>query len=343
MEKKLIIITAFNKFFGQTRKPWVSMNIDKVIEKFRELGIEVERYEFHQIANGEVKLENETILYTFSQRENYRQYVKDVIFHLSKNNRIIPSYDLLLCHENKGYQELYKKRLGIRSLDAKYYTSADEVDYDKIDYPIVLKTCDGSNGKGVFLAKSKSELEKHLKDLRYGLDFFKRTDLLRRKYLRKKKFENYPDHSNKKDYEDYKKYIIKEKNFILQQFIPNLQFDYRVLILFDKYYVTKRLVKKNSFKASGSKLFTFDKTPDQNLLNYAKEIYSKFDTPFLSIDILFDGENYYLCEYQALHFGINVFVKSEGYFSLDNEWKFIEEKPDIIDSITKSLAKYLEQ
>jgi hypothetical protein len=66
----------------------------------------------------------------------------------------------------------------------------------------------------------------------------------------------------------------------------------------------KRSVKKGDFRASGTKKFCFSKTPDHALLEYARSVYRMFDNPIpLDSDILFNGTQYFVGEFQALHFG----------------------------------------
>jgi glutathione synthase/RimK-type ligase-like ATP-grasp enzyme len=343
--KKIILLTGNNKFFGQTRKPWVSMDVDKLQYSIREQGFDVEKYSFHEILNQDKDIRNSVIFYTFSQKINRRNYIKDVVCFLNNDSNIlIPSYDLLLCHENKGFQELFKKRIKLSSLSSYYFSSIAELSDYPIRFPIVLKTVDTSNGKGVFLVKSQTELVKIVEKLERQ-NIFTRLDLIRRKYFRRKKsYKNYPDYSNRKDYYQYKDYILKEKNFILQEFVPGLDHDYRVLIFYDKYYVMKRYTKKNDFRASGTKIQEYDIEFDQCLLDYAREVYHKFDTPFLSLDIGFHQNKYYLFEFQALHFGLNVLVKSVGCYTQDNNnWNFNhnQNKPEIETELANALVKYV--
>jgi glutathione synthase/RimK-type ligase-like ATP-grasp enzyme len=342
-KNNLTIITCRDKFFGQTRKPWTSLNMDKIIVYLQKDGYTVELLEFHDIINKNLKVENKTVIYAFSQKDNYRAYINDIIYHLSKNNRVIPSYDLLKCHENKGYQEIYKKEIGLKGLPASYYTSFKEVDFFAISYPVVLKTTQGTNGKGVYLIKNRSDFQKTIKRLVARTSIWTHIDLLRRKYLRRKKFKEYPDYSNKADYHEYKEYLRQEENFIIQKFIPDLDFDYRVLVGFNRYYVMRRSVRSGDFRASGSKKFSFSYVPDHSLLDFAQSVYDKFDTPFLSLDVLYDGKTYYLGEFQALHFGMSVVARSMGYFGkLESGWEFIEEKPDVNRFFAKTITGYLQ-
>lgn len=341
----LVILTGRYNFFGQTRKPWSSLNIDRIFEILQHHGYAVEKYEFQEVVNKQVEIRDKTVFYTFSHQEHYRQYIGDVLYFLSASNKIIPSYELFKCHENKGFQELYKRAVGLNGLKSNYFSFYEDVDFANLNYPVVLKTVKGSNGKGVFLIRNKKDFLEKAKKLLKGQSLAAKVDLFRRKYFRKKKFKEYPDFSDRKDYVEYREYIKIEENFVLQEFVPGLSFDYRVLIAFDRFYVTQRSVNKGDFRASGTKRFGFSKTPDPGLLNYAKAVYDRFDTPFLSIDVLYDGKEYYLAEYQALHFGVNVIVKSEGYFQSDEngQWLFVEDKPVLEDIFSRTLMAYLDK
>ncbi|MCP5060905.1 MAG: hypothetical protein GY936_00365 [Ignavibacteriae bacterium] len=344
MNKKLVIVTDNNNFFGQTRRPWVSMDVTRIIELLVKRNIEVKKYAVHELINNPAKVQDSLIFYSFNQKLNRRNYINDLIHHYSSgNNVLIPSYDLLKCHENKGFQELFKMKLNIDSLNAYYLSSFKEVPSYDIKYPVVLKSVDGSNGKGVFLANNKEELITKIKKLE-KTRLVRHIDLFRRKHFRSKKFKDYPNYSNRRDYEQYQDYIIREENFVLQEFVPDLSCDYRVLIMHNKYFVTKRETRDNDFRASGAKKFRFNFKVEDSLLNYAKEVYSKFDTPFLSIDIVIHNKNHYLLEFQALHFGINVLVKSNGYFTKDKEdWTFVESENIIENEMAYGLAEYINE
>ncbi len=341
--KKLAIITRDTSFFGQTRKPWVTADIDKIKSYLYDYGYVIEQHIYHEIINKNVNLSNIPILYTFSQKTNIRQYFFDVIkFLYDEGYNLIPEIDLLICHENKGYQEICKKKRGIKSLNSYYFSSREDLEGYDIKYPTVLKTLDGSNGTGVFLIKSQEELIKVLKNWE-KLSVWEHADLLRRMHLRKKKYKEYPNHDDKCDCIAYKKHITPERNFILQPFVPNLQYDFRVLVLYNHLWVTRRWNRDNDFRASGAKKFDCDFQAPSELLDFAIAIFNKFKTPSLSIDIAFDGKDYHLIEFQAQHFGINVIVKNKGYYQkIDDKWLFKEVKPNFELEMAHCVAKYLD-
>lgn len=343
--KHIIILTDIDNFFGQTRKPWVSIDTQLFIDTFKKQGLDVTTYTFDELLNSDISIEDSIIIYTFSQKHFTRQYVLDLLYHLSEKNTIIPSYDLLKCHENKGYQELLKKKLNIKSLRSYYFSNPNSIKNYDIEFPIVLKSISGSNGKQVYLVNNKDELLTLLNKYFIKLKTSDKLDLTRRKYFRKKKsYKEYPEYSNKTDLEQYTEYVKIYKPFVLQEYIPDLQFDYRVLVMYDKYFVTKRHVKANDFRASGAKKFDFDFTPDDKLMTFAKDIFDKFKQPMLSIDICEKDGEYFLIEYQALHFGINVLVKSKGYyFNNGNDWEFNKRKDKFEIELANSFIKYLKR
>jgi glutathione synthase/RimK-type ligase-like ATP-grasp enzyme len=341
--KFLLLLTGHNNFFGQTRKPWVSIDIEKFIKYLGEFGHKVTAMEFHQAFNQLSNIKDEIVFYTFHQKSEIREYIKDIVYELSKSNNVIPSFDLLKCHENKGYQELLRKSLGIKGLNSYYFSSYKDIDKYDIKYPVILKTEDGSNGTGVFKCNDENELSHKIKSFG-SVDVFTKLDLFRRKYFRKeKKYSLYPDYSNEKDLELYSDYVKPEKRFILQEFVPNQMNDYRVVIAYDKYFPLKRYNKINDFRASGSKKFDFSFEPDDALLNKAMEIKVKIDSPMLSIDLIFDerDNSYKLIEFQALHFGISSIIGNKKHYIFDEKWKKITVDTTYEYELAYALDKYI--
>ncbi|MBN2071002.1 MAG: hypothetical protein JW814_06045 [Candidatus Krumholzibacteriota bacterium] len=322
--RNILVITGKNGFFGQTRKPWVSIDTGLFVRSLAEAGFETEVMTFDEACFKRENIKNRVIIYTFSQKSDYRQYLGDIVTHLSENNRVIPSIDLLRCHENKGYQELLKSKLGIKTIRTFYACDPSSIENCSYGFPVVLKAVSGSNGNQVYLAQDSEHLMRLIRKHFINIGLPVKIDLLRRKYLRKEKtYLHYPDYSNRTDLIQYTEYMTQYRPFILQEFIPGLEYDYRVLVMDDRSYVMKRHIKKNDFRASGTKLHDFDFTPADDLLEFARSIFDRFDTPLLSLDICEKDGKYYFFEFQALHFGMNVVIKSKGFYSrASSGWKF---------------------
>jgi hypothetical protein len=122
--KKIAILTRDGKFIEQTRKPWVSADLEKINRLLLEAGYEQVGYTYHEVFNNDIDLSGIPIFYTFSQKENLRHYIGDIIHYLyMKDYNLIPELPLLLCHEDKGYQEILKKKRGIKSLNSLFFST----------------------------------------------------------------------------------------------------------------------------------------------------------------------------------------------------------------------------
>ena len=333
---KIYFITDSQNFYGQKLYPWESLDIDKIISTLR-VKYEVEHITFNDVVNTGINIENAIVLYTSSQQHEYKEYIEDVLLYLiQKGNHLVPSLNMFKSHENKGYQELHKKLLGIDSLKASYFGHHKEIKDTDLEFPIVVKVLDGFGSGGVALVNTKKEL----------VDFSTKEECLVHKgYMRTiksaiaKPIKKYIlRQENKFNTGDYYYYF---KRFVVQEFIPELAHDYKVLVFHEKYYVLKRYVNNNDFRASGSGNFAFEEVED-GVLNFAKEIFRKFTEPFMAFDICFDGIKYYLIEFQGTHFGPYTLIESEGYYMQKNsQWAFMKEKSDLDEEVANALLQYV--
>jgi len=105
--------------------------------------------------------------------------------------------------------------------------------------------------------------------------------------------------------------------------------------------VLNRKVRENDFRASGSGKLAFIEPPEE-VLAYAREIYSKLDVPFISLDIGYDGVVCNLIEFQGTHFGPYTLVNSESYFIYsENKWIKINEKSILEEEYVESISKFI--
>lgn len=331
-------------FFGQTRKPWVSLNVDRLCQGLTSRGLEVRVATVRDVGTWRVDPRDSVVFYTFSQKENTRRFIQDVARYLClRGNHLVPSYDLLLCHENKGFQEFYRRIKNLPCLPSLYLEDDAECDTLPIRFPVVVKTVEGSNARGVFLARTPSELRRVARKLRPGLSLGTRLDLVRRRYFRRRKhYPEYPDYRNAVDAAQYRDYVTPRRRFVVQEFVPGLDHDYRVLAVGSKWFVMKRHTFPKDFRASGTKRFDFDFTLPDGLLDVAEGVLAALDTPFLSMDLCPHAGGFALLEFQALHFGVNVVKKGRGWFEREGQrWVFHAGRADLEDCLAEGLAHYL--
>lgn len=341
--KELLMISSEPGFWGQERKPWVSLELPLLQSELKQNGLNIKLTDIHQMALKAANIQDQYIVYGFSQRAHVREYIKDLLCFLKQENTLIPSLDLLLCHENKGYAQLYRERLGLFDPKGWYLNDIAQISQLDISYPIVLKSIIGTNGKTVFLCKNPAELKKRIRSFSKSIDWFVHIDFLRREYLRnKRKYPGYSRFEPKQDAEGWLRYMTPGANFLLQEYVSELDCDYRIIAVGKRFYLMQRMVNKGDFRASGTKRFVFNATPPEGLLDFALDVFTRFDAPFLAMDIGHKKGKNYLFEFQAMHFGTAAIVRSSGYWLHQaGAWIFQKENSVLEPVLALGLADYL--
>lgn len=321
--KKICIVTGVDDFFGQREDRWKGLDVEKLKLYFDIHGFDTILTNYDNIINNIETIEDSYIFYTSSQNHIYRQMIEDVMFLLREKNILLPPFDFLKAHENKGYQELLRRKLGILSLKSYYFSNVSDIEKYSFDFPLVFKPVSGAGSKGVAIVNSKREIYNliSLKDKWYW------------------KYSN-----RKKNFHETIRYKYERQTggFTLQEFLPGLDSDYKVLVFGEKYYVVNRKVRPGDFRASGSGSFEHIGL-NKELLIYAKSIFEKLGVPFASLDICKYNEKYFLIEFQCMHLGPLVMLGSQGYFHYDDKWCFSEELPDLEKAYSESVIHYIEK
>ena len=120
--------------------------------------------------------------------------------------------------------------------------------------------------------------------------------------------------------------------------------DWKILIFYDKYFVIDREVRKNDFRASGSGKF-FYRDFDLAMLDFCKEVFDKFNTPWLSLDVCKDTSGYHLLEFQGIHFGPAGLLKAPYYFQKSeyNQWDRIDKRSDLSTEYARAVVNHIKQ
>lgn len=305
VKKTIYLVTLPNGSFGSAGQSWKQLDLDKIRYL---LDYDVSIKTILDIQSLDLQ-SNDIIIYTSSENEIIRTYLKNNLFHLSCNTHLIPSYELLMAHEDKGFQEVIKRRKDFGNLKGQYFFDIED---NSLPFPKVLKTTQGAGSSGVFLVNKKDDLKK------IRSSFFK-DDIKRRAINGQRKLK-----LQSSEYRIYK-YTKKKFNlFVEQKFIPDLKHDFKILIFGNRYFVLKRNVKKNDFRASGSGNFEFVEPPYE-VLDFAKEVAKKLGNPYFSLDIAQSEHGCHLIEFQATNFGPYTLLNAP-YRYLDKDGKWLKEQ-----------------
>uniref|UniRef100_UPI00071E7D32 ATP-grasp domain-containing protein n=1 Tax=Psychrobacter sp. ENNN9_III TaxID=1254334 RepID=UPI00071E7D32 len=315
---KVYIATLPNGFFGSTGQSWQSLDVNKVSSL---LNFDSEIITINDLMHIDFD-KTDIVFYTSSDEENIRLYLRDVMYFINKKCRIIPSYDILMSHENKGFQELYRTELGFGDLKGNYFFDIDD---SNLPLPKVLKTVSGAGSSGVFLVKNEKDLL-DIKKKHFNVSNKRKVI----KFQRKIRLQA----------EEFLIYNYRHKGFnrfVEQDFIPNLANDFKILVFGDRYYSLKRNIKEGDFRASGSGLFEHIKPPKETL-DYAKSIFDKISNPYASLDIAQSSDGCHLIEFQGTNFSPGTLLKAPSrYVCTNGEWVKEKNNQDLEENFAYAL------
>jgi len=326
MNDTVYLATLPNGFFISSGQSWLSVDVDRIESRLSSAGFSVVKTTIDKLDEFEIK-DQDFIIYTSSPVKAIREYLKSVLYFPSKRCHLVPRYEFLMAHEDKGFQEILKKEMGINSLRSFYHYDLDAYEGT---FPVVFKTVEGAGSSGVKLIRSQFYFEK-LKNKLFSVSLFRRLVLAYRK-LRLSKGE----------YKFYKYRHMGFRPFVFQSFVADLDSDYKILIFGDKYFGLKRYTKKGDFRASGSGNFDLHSEIPDEVLDFSEKVFERMDVPFLSLDVVFKDGVCQLIEYQALNFGPLTLNNSEFYYVRDgSEWLMVKSKSDLDECYADAYLRFL--
>jgi glutathione synthase/RimK-type ligase-like ATP-grasp enzyme len=292
--KKIILLTNYKNIIPQRNHEIEGLKLNLISEVLENNNFDVELMSlqsFVSFLSKNQNIENYYFYYASSQYPIYKSFIQDILVQIDlRGGILVPSFRHFLAHENKNFQELEKVRIGLESpygIPVGTYEEGIEI-LKKIKYPVVIKKSTGFRSRNVKIARNYSESKRTLSKL---LENNFRFDMESFYYLYRRIY-------NKTEY---------PKRFgkvIIQEFIPDLTYDWKILVLGSKILGVKRFVRENDFRASGSKLYDLDEIPPSDVLDFALSCKNKIQSPNVSMDICKNGDELKLLEYQTMHFGI---------------------------------------
>lgn len=325
---RIYIVTLNNGFFGSAGASWLSLDVMGIKSRFESAGYEVILTTFSELLSFSFD-SNDVVIYTSSDRPVVREFIKDVMYLVSNECTIIPSYQSLMAHENKGFQQLLRDKWGLDQLHGVYYYDLKDV---KESPPFVLKQVAGAGSFGVRLIKGR----------RSWVWYCRKKLLPSASRLIKNSIRWL--HLDRSQYSLYEYRYRRFHRVVVQEFISDVRFDYKVLSFWGKFYVLKRGVKPNDFRASGAGILSFpiSDVPDA-VLDLALKIVGLLDSPIASLDIIYKEGKADLIEFQVTNFGPKALVDSPGYYQRKAaSWEFVVGESDLNEEVSRSFFSYLD-
>ena len=359
MKKKLLVLTDYRGYFSSkfigTKEfhQKVNINVDRIKEILEE-SFEVEVYKYQDIDISK-NYNGWYVVYASSEERGlfYKSYIEDVLLKLMYDGAIlVPEYKFFRAHGNKSFMEMLRlqfKDIGLRTISSDIYGRLEELDTNKYDgrFPLVIKSSSGSGSLGVKLANNESELKRAVKDLsyvKYNDQFYSPLkDIVYTKIGWKIKTILYSLIKKSQRIDNPSGFFYTNK-YLIQNYVPNLQSDFKVLYYNNKYYVLKRETRDNDFRASGSGKFSYPENIEELIpvLDYAKRVTQCVGAPMISMDLALKDGVGYLIEFQCVGFGVYTIMYADSYYEeKNNEWVKIESNSDIELETARSIKEFI--
>ncbi len=264
----------------------------------------------------------------------YKSYLEDIYLALQLQQAVlIPQYKYIRAHHNKVFMELLRDlspQESIKNIRSRHFGALEELNARKDAFvgAHIVKGAAGAKSRYVRLGRDSDELlaqaaviSRSPSVVQELWDFGRRVK--HKGYVRDSRFR---------------------RKFIVQNFVPGLRNDWRVMVYGDRYYILYRETRDRDFRASGSGKFMFREEIPAGLLDFAAAVFESFDVPQISLDVGCDGEQFYLFEFQFILFGTRTMELSPFYFTrADNEWVRVQAASVLEEEYVRSVVGYLKQ
>lgn len=310
-------------------------------QSFLESGFEAVFMHLSDVNPGDGNWKGRKVLYTSSEDKGlvYKGYIENVVLSLEyAGANVIPSFRYLRANNNKVFMELLRSNLpeGLRgNLESRCYGALEEFsEAAVIKYPVVVKGSYGAMGRNVFLARTTGELKDIVKrkitspaDLRFRA----------REFIRGLKHKG------------YKRESFYRGGFVVQDFIPELKNDWKIYYFGNRAFVFRRPVfPHREFRASGGGYdnysYGLEAGAPEGMLEFGWMIFRALNVPSVSVDIAWDGQKFYMLEYQCVYFGTAGILRKYSpvlFLRQDGEWRPVDNEGNIEKVYANSIAWFL--
>ncbi len=227
-------------------------------------------------------------------------FAKQLLFALQQSGKVVfPDFNTSWHFDDKVGQKYLLEALNIKEFATTwvFYNREEALAWaGKATFPKVFKLRGGAGSQNVKLVRTRSSAEKLIhKAFGAGFSPYDAWGSL------KERFRKY--RLGKATIKDVAKGIVRliappqyakimgrERGYIyFQEFLPNNDFDIRVIVIDRKAFALKRFVRQNDFRASGSGVFKYEKDEfDERCIRRSFDFTKRLHAQCVAYDFVFD-------------------------------------------------------
>lgn len=247
----------------------------------------------------------------------------------ASGKKVFPDFNTVWHFDDKVGQKYLLEQLGA-PLIASYvfYTKEEALEWvNSTSFPKVFKLRSGSSSNNVKLVTSK-EAAVHLVNLAFGKGFSQYNawpnfkERIRKFKHGKTSFGNVAKGFIRLFYTtEFAKVAGREKGYIyFQEFIENNDCDIRIIVVDEKAFAIKRMVRENDFRASGSGTILYDKELfDIETVKVALDVTRKLNAQCLAYDFVYKNGKPLIVEI-SYGYDNKAYDPCEGYWDKNLNW-----------------------
>lgn len=283
------------------------------------------------------QLRDYDVLLWHHQHKDYRDllFAKQLLFALEQSGKkVFPNFNTNWHFDDKVGQKYLLEAINAPLVPSYVFYSKEKAMkwLNTTSFPKVFKLRGGAGSSNVKLINNKKEAERLINiSFSRGFPQYHKwdgfVDRVNKYRTGKATFKNVLGGIHKLFFSSlFDKMTQNEKGyFYVQDFIPQNDSDIRVIVIGDKAFAIKRMVRANDFRASGSGEILYDKENfSKETISLSFEIAKKLNTQCIAFDFIFDKNNNPLIVEISFGFSPEVYFKCEGFW--DSNLQFHNEK-----------------
>jgi len=251
-------------------------------------------------------------------------FAKELLYSLqTAGKKVFPDFNTVWHFDDKIGQKYLLEAIGAPLVPSYvFYDKEEALQWvNHTDFPKVFKLRRGAGSDHVKLVPNKHKAKKLVnKAFGRGFSQYDKITNLKDRWYKYKKGKTSFWNVMKGVFRlgkttNFAKVVGPEKGYVyFQDFIPDNRYDIRVIVINNKAFAIKRLVREGDFRASGSGHILYEKHHfDEDTIRLSFEINEKVKSKCLAIDYVFKEGTPLIAE---VSYG---FVK-EGYYPCEGYW-----------------------
>jgi glutathione synthase/RimK-type ligase-like ATP-grasp enzyme len=257
-------------------------------------------------------------------------FARQLLYSLEiAGKKVFPDFNTCWHYDDKVGQKYLLESIGAPFVPTHvFYTKREALNWvQKTSFPKVFKLRGGAGSANVRLVRTKGKASKLIRKA-FGRGF----PQLDRVGCFKEMFRKYRMGLDRLGLlkgiyrllfgSEFSRMHGREKGYVyFQDFIPNNLFDIRVVIIGNKAFGFKRMVRKNDFRASGSGSIIYNKKKiDERCVKIAFDVNEKLKAQSIAYDFVFNENKEPLIVEISYAYIAPLYDKCEGYWDRDMNW-----------------------